>query len=192
MKTLIRRSGTSSIVVALVFATTIFATTASAPAQQGVHAALVPPASRQPAPAFQLADSSGTNKQLTDYRGKVVLLNFWATACGGCKLEIPWLIDLQSTHKTDSFTVVGVSLDTSYEGSKTADQAWTQVKPFITDHKLNYPVLMGDATLITSYKLAAVPATYLLDKQGRIAATYAGVIDKTDVDANITKLLAEQ
>src|ERR1700733_14456048 len=179
-------SSMSGIVLALVFATT------SAPGQQGAHATVVPQASRQAAPAFQLADSSGTNKQVTDYRGKVVLLNFWATECGGCKLEIPGLIELESAHKSDSFTVVGVSMDTSYEGSKSADEAWGKVKPFVLDHKLNYPVLMGDAMLITSYKLGAVPATYLTDKQGRIAATYAGVIDKSDVDSNINKLLAEK
>jgi peroxiredoxin len=121
-----------------------------------------------------------------------VLLNFWATACGGCKLEIPWLIELQSAHKSDSFTVLGVSMDTSYEGSKSADEAWANVKPFIQEHKLNYPVLMGDATLITSYKLGAVPGTYLIDKQGRIAAIYSGVADKSDVNSNIDKLLAEQ
>jgi len=186
MRTLFGWSGISGIVLALVFATT------SAPGQQGAHATVVPQASRQPAPPFQLTDSSGTHKQVADFRGKVVLLNFWATECGGCKLEIPWLIELESAHKRDSFTVVGISMDTSYEGSKSADEAWSKVKPFALYHKLNYPVLMGDATLITSYKLGAVPATYLIDRQGRIAATYSGVIDKSDVDSNINKLLAEQ
>jgi peroxiredoxin len=186
MRTLFGWSGISGIVLALVFATT------SAPGQQGAHATVVPQASRQPAPPFQLTDSSGTHKQVADFRGKVVLLNFWATECGGCKLEIPWLIELESAHKSDSFTVVGVSMDTSYEGSKSADEAWSKVIPFVLDHKLNYPVLMGDATLITSYKVGAVPATYLIDKQGRIAATYRGVIDESDVDSNINKLLAEQ
>jgi peroxiredoxin len=169
----------------------VFAST-NAGGQRRAHATVAPPASRQAAPAFELADNSGTNKQLTDYRGKVVLLNFWASDCGGCKLEIPWLIELQSAHKNDSFTVVGVSMDTSYEGSKSADEAWTKVKPFVLNYKLNYPVLMGDATLITSYRLGAIPATYLIDKQGRIAATYSGIIDKGDVDSNIKRLLAEQ
>src|ERR1700691_2022225 len=95
MRTLFRRSGMSGIVLASVFATT------SALGQQGAHATVVPQASRQAAVAFQLADSSGTNKQVTDYRGKVVLLNFWATDCGGCKLEIPWLIELELAHKSD-------------------------------------------------------------------------------------------
>lgn len=186
MRTSFGRSGMLGIVLALVFATT------NAPGQEGAHATVVPQASRQAAPAFQLADSSGTIKQVTDYRGKVVLLNFWATKCGGCKLEIPRLIELESAHKNDSFTVVGVSMDISYEGAESADEAWSKVKPFVLAHKLSYPVLMGDATLVTSYKLGAVPATYLIDKQGRIAATYSGVIDKSDVDSNINKLLAEQ
>ena len=185
MRTLSSRSGMSAIVLTLVFAAT------SALGQQGAHAAIVPQASRQAAPAFQLADSSGTMKQVTDYRGKVVLLNFWATDCGGCKIEIPWLIELELAHKSDSFTVVGVSLDTAYEGSKSAGEAWSKVRPFVLDHKLNYPVLMGDATLITSYRLGVVPTTFLIDKRGRIAATYSGIIDKSDADSNIKKLLAE-
>jgi cytochrome c biogenesis protein CcmG/thiol:disulfide interchange protein DsbE len=121
-----------------------------------------------------------------------LLLNFWATEYGGCKLKIPWLIDLESAHKSDSFTVVGVSMDTSYKGLKSVDEARNKVKPFVQKNNLNYPVLMGEATLITSYKLGAVPATFLIDKQSRIAATYCGVIDKSDVDSNVSQLLAEQ
>jgi peroxiredoxin len=185
MKTLTRRSAIYGMLLASLSAT-------GASGQQGSHATLIDQASRAAAPDFHLSDSSGSTKQVSDYHGKVVLLNFWATACGGCKLEIPWLIDLAAAHKSDSFTVVGVSMDTSYEGSKTADQAWAQVKPFVAEHKINYPILMGDAMLITSYKLGAVPATYLIDKQGKIAAAYSGVAEKSDVDANINKLLTEQ
>jgi peroxiredoxin len=185
MRSLIGQSGIPVIFLALVFATT------SAAGQRDVHATIVPQANRKVAPAFRLADMSGANKQVTDYRGKVVLLNFWATECGGCKLEIPWFIELESAHKSDSFTVVGVSMDTSYETLKSADEAWSKVKPFVLDHKLNYPVLMGDDTLLSSYKLEALPATYLIDKQGRIAATYLGVVDKRDVESNVNKLLAE-
>ena len=186
MSTWLSCSGISGMAFAFVFAF------ANAHGQRGVDATIVPQASRQAAPALQLADNSGTNKPLIDYRGKVVLLNFWATECGGCKLEIPWLIELESEHKNDSFAVVGVSMDTSYEGSKSADEAWSKVKPFVLDHKLNYPVLLGDAALITSYRLGGLPATYLIDKQGRVAAIYNGVIDKSDVDSNIRRLLAEQ
>jgi len=185
MKNCVNRLGVVITLVALCFVG------AGAGGQQSVHAALVPAASRAAAPAFGMPDSSGKAVQLSDYRGKVVLLNFWATACGGCKIEIPWFIDLQAGHKSDSFTVVGVSMDTSYEKLTGADEAWSKVRPFVADNKMNYPVLLGDYTLLTSYKLAALPATFLIDKQGRIAASYAGVVDKGDVEANIGKLLAE-
>ena len=72
------------------------------------------------------------------------------------------------------------------------DEAWSKVKPFVADHKINYPILMGDSSLLGAFELRFLPATFLIDKQGRIAATYAGVVDKADVDSNITKLLAEQ
>jgi peroxiredoxin len=186
MRALIGQSGIAAMFLALVFAT------ASAWGQQNVHATIVPEANRTAAPAFGLADASGKNTKLTDYGGKVVLLNFWATECGGCKLEIPSFIELESAHKSDSFTVVGVSMDASYETLKSADEAWSKVKPFVVEHKLNYPVLMGDSALLSSYGLKALPATYLIDKQGRIAASYFGVVDKSDVEANINKLLAEQ
>jgi peroxiredoxin len=186
MKTFIGQAGVVGIFLALVFAT------ASAPGQQNVHATIVPQASRKVAPAFGMPDSTGKTVQLSDYRGKVVLLNFWATECGGCKLEIPWFVELEAAHTSDSFTVVGVSMDTSYEKLTSADEAWGKVKPFALDHKMNYPILMGDSTLLGSYELRFLPATFLLDKQGRIAATYAGVVDKSDVGANIKTLLAEQ
>jgi peroxiredoxin len=185
MKSSVSQSRIAVMCFALVFATV------SAACQQNVHATIVPQAGRKAAPAFQLPDMSGKNTQLTDYRGKVVLLNFWATECGGCKLEIPWFTELEAAHTSDGFTVVGVSMDTSYEKLTSADAAWGKVKPFVSDHKMNYPILMGDSALLGSYELRFLPATFLLDKQGRIAAAYAGVVDKNDVDANIKTLLAE-
>jgi thiol-disulfide isomerase/thioredoxin len=130
--------------------------------------------------------------KVSDYRGKVVLLNFWATDCGGCKLEIPWFIELQQAYRDKDFTVVGVSMDISYENLKNSDEAWGRVKPFIVDHKLNYPILMGDDAISKSYELKAYPATYLIDKSGRLAATYVGVVDKNDVETNIKTLLLER
>ncbi len=129
--------------------------------------------------------------QVSDYRGKVVLLNFWATDCGGCKLEIPWFIELQQAYRDKNFTAVGVSMDISYENLKNSSEAWGRVKPFIVSHKLNYPILMGDDSISKSYALNAYPATYLIDKSGRLAATYVGVVDKNDVETNIKTLLLE-
>ena len=113
-------------------------------AQQNGHAALIPQADRKPAPPFHLVDESGKKIGLSDFRGKVVLLNFWATDCGGCVLEIPSFITLESAYRDKDFTAVGVSMDISYESLKNADEAWSRVRPFAASHKMNYPILMGD------------------------------------------------
>jgi peroxiredoxin len=161
-------------------------------AQQNVHAALIASADRKPAPAFDLASESGKKVRISDYRGKVVLLNFWATDCGGCILEIPSFIALQTTHRAKGFTAVGVSMDVSYDGLKNSDEAWGKVRPFVLSHQVNYPILMGDQAISDAYALKAFPATYLIDKSGRIAATYVGVVSKDNVESNVNKLLSER
>jgi peroxiredoxin len=161
-------------------------------AQQDVHADLIAPASRKSAPTFHLVGESGKKMQVSDYRGRVVLLNFWATDCGGCILEIPSFVELQRAYAGKGFTSVGISMDISYEGLKDADEAWGRVRPFIANHKLNYPILMGDDLILKAYDMKAYPATYLIDKAGRIAAAYVGVVSKDNVASNIESLLSER
>jgi peroxiredoxin len=161
--------------------------------QQDVHAALIPPANRKSAPAFQLVAEDGSKIQISDYRGKVVLLNFWATDCGGCVLEIPSIIELEKTYKGKGFTAVGVSMDISYENLKDANEAWGRVRPFMAKHGVNYPIAMGDDAISRAYSLNAFPATYLIDKSGKIAASYVGVlINKDTVATNVNSLLSER
>ena len=159
---------------------------------QTAHAVLIRKTDRKTAPAFHFVSDTGKNVQPSDFRGKIVLLNFWATKCGGCVLEIPSFIELQRTYEKSGFTAVGISEDISYSGLKTADEAWRLVRPFMTSHKLNYPVLMGDDHAVEAYGFESYPATYLIDRSGKIAATYVGVVDKNDVEANIKALLAER
>lgn len=161
--------------------------------QQNVHAALTSPASRKPAPTFQLATEDGKKIQLSDYRGKVVLLNFWATDCGGCVLEIPSFIEIEKAYKDKGFTAVGISMDISYEGLKDANEAWGRVRPFTAKHGVNYTIAMGDEAISKAYALNAFPATYLIDKSGNIAVAYVGVIiNKDNVSRNIESLLSER
>jgi peroxiredoxin len=160
-------------------------------AQHDVHAPLVAVGSRKPAPVFHLPSAEGKTVQPSDFRGKVVLVNFWATSCGGCVLEIPSFIDLESTYGRDGFTALGISADIPYDGLKSEDEAWAKVRPFVVQHKLNYPIVMGNSAVVDAYGFASYPATYLIDKSGRIAASYVGVVSKEDVEANIKKLLAE-
>jgi peroxiredoxin len=161
-------------------------------AQHDVHAALIAPKARTTAPTFHLVGETGKTVQVSDYGGKVVLLNFWATGCGGCVLEIPSFIELERAYKDKGFTAVGISVDKSYEDLKNDDEAWKKVRPFVVNHKLNYPILMGDDLTVSAYKVDAYPATYLIDKSGRVAAIYVGVVNKDNVEANIKVLLSER
>jgi peroxiredoxin len=162
-----------------------------AQAQHDVHATIVAKADRKPTPAFHLMSDTGRTVQLSHFRGKVVLINFWATNCGGCVLEIPSFIELQKTYQNRGFTAVGISADIPYEGLKNADEAWRLVRPFIVSHHMNYPILMGDGKVVDAFGFGSYPATYLVDRSGRIAATYVGVVSKEDVAANIERLLRE-
>lgn len=170
------------------FSCAVFATCAAAATVQAV---LKSPAARTEAPSFRLADASGRTEQLTDYHGKVVLLNFWATGCGGCRIEIPWLVDIDKAFQNKSVAVIGISMDISYEALKSATEAWARVKPFLASHQVTYSILMGDNEVTKRYDIQALPVSYLIDIRGRVAATYVGLIDKENVKANINTLLAE-
>lgn len=138
-------------------------------------------AARKKAPDFTLKDANGATLRLSDYKGKVVLLNFWATWCGPCQIEIPWFMDFQKTYKDRDFAVLGVSFD---------DDGWTSVKPFIEKKKLNYRVAIGTEEVSTLYGgLDSLPTTFVIDRQGRIAATHVGLVSKSEYQNDIVKLL---
>ena len=82
-------------------------------------------------------------------------------------------------------------MDVMYEGLKSASEGWSRVKPFVRDRQINYRILMGDDRVTKMYNVQAMPATYLIDKIGRIAAVYVGIVDRNDVETNIKTLLAE-
>ncbi|HKV46990.1 MAG TPA: TlpA disulfide reductase family protein [Candidatus Acidoferrales bacterium] len=148
---------------------------------------------RTRAPALSLLNAQGKQVRLSDYRGKVVLLDFWATDCGGCRIEIPEYVQIQAAYKNKGLAVVGVSMDIMYEDLNSAKEAWDRVNPFAEQQKVNYPILMGDARTPELYGINSLPATYLLDRSGRIAASYVGVlVDKGNVEKNIDLLLDER
>jgi peroxiredoxin len=152
-------------------------------ASRAIRAGLTPENARMPAPDFILNDATGRSVQLSSYKGKVVILNFWATWCGGCKVEIPWFIDFQKAYFDRGFQVLGVSFD---------DDGWKLVKPFIAAKKVNYPVMIGDSRTAALYGgVQALPVSFMIDKSGHIAATHLGVVGKSDYQAEIEKLLRE-
>jgi peroxiredoxin len=139
---------------------------------------------RKAAPAFSLTDERGTPVSLADYRGKVVLLNFWATWCGPCQIEIPWFIEFEQKYKDRDFAVLGVSFD---------DDGWKSVRPYIAAHKINYRIMIGTEKMSQLYGgVDSLPTTFIVDRQGRIAAQHVGLVDKSDYQNEILKLLDDQ
>ena len=162
-----------------------------------VHAAeisvpLDPDASRKPAPSFSLPDPSGKSIPLASFRGKPLLLDLWATACGGCVKEIPTFLEIHHAYAPKGLAVVGISMDISYEDLKGPAEAWSRVNPFVQSHKLDYTILMGDDAVTKNFSVEALPVTYLIDKHSRIAAKYVGIVDRANLETNIKALLAEK
>lgn len=140
------------------------------------------PSTRKAAPNFTLTDANGQSVKLSDYRGKVVLLNFWATWCGPCQIEIPWFIEFEQQYKSRGFEVLGVSMD---------EEGWKAVKPYIAERKLNYRVLLGDETVSQLYGgLDALPTTFMIDREGKFAfSPHIGLAGKNEYLSEIQSLL---
>ena len=132
------------------------------------------------APDFALPDAGGATVRLSDYRGKVVLLDFWATWCGGCKLELPWFVEFADAFRDRGFAVIGVSLD---------EEGWKAVRPFLKEKPLNFPVVVGDERLALAYDVAALPKTLLIGRDGTIVSSHTGVVDKDEMRREIEALL---
>ena len=140
-------------------------------------------AERKPAPEFSLKDADGKTVHLEEYKGKVVLLDFFATWCGPCKLEIPWFMEMERAHKDKGFSVLGVSMD---------DEGWEVVKPFLAELGVNYRVVIGnDATAQIYGGVDALPTTFLIDRNGKIAAIHIGLASKKDFEDGIEQLLQD-
>ncbi len=139
---------------------------------------------RQPAPNFTLKDADGKPVQLSDYRGKVVLLNFWATWCDPCRLEIPWFIEFERQHKGQGFAVVGVSMD---------EDGWQAVKPFVSEVGINYRIVLGNDKVAAQYGgIDSLPTSFVIDREGRIAAVHIGLVSKSRYENDLEQLFQTQ
>ena len=130
---------------------------------------------------FALKDASGTDFKLADYKGKVVLLNFWATWCGPCKAEIPWFVEFNKKYKDSGLAVLGISMD---------DDGWKSVKPYITEKKIDYRIAVGNDQIGRSYGgVDSLPTTFIIDRTGKIAYTHMGLESKDVYEKEIAGLL---
>jgi cytochrome c biogenesis protein CcmG/thiol:disulfide interchange protein DsbE len=136
------------------------------------------------APDFELKDADGKSVKLSSYKGKVVLLNFWATWCGPCKIEIPWFIDFERAYRDKGFAVLGVSFD---------EDGWEAVRPYMAANKLNYRVLLGDDKVDKLYGgsegVSSLPTTYMIGRDGKISSVHIGLVPKKEYEDDIQKLL---
>jgi len=135
------------------------------------------------APDFALIDLSGNKLELASYRGKVVLLDFWATWCVPCREEIPHFVELQDKYRDAGLAVIGISVD---------DEV-APVREYYRTLRMNYPVAMGDAALAARYGgILGVPVAFIIDRQGRIQMKHAGQTEAAVFERDITALLARK
>ncbi len=133
------------------------------------------------APGFVLKSQEGKTVRLSDYRGKVVLLNFWATWCGGCKVEMPWLVDLYRRHRAEGLEIIGVSMD---------DAGEDVIARFTKSKNVNYTIVKGNESVASAYgHVQMLPQTFLIGRDGTITGHITGVPNRRELGETIQQLL---
>lgn len=133
------------------------------------------------APDFTLESLDGKNMRLSDFRGKAVLLNFWATWCGPCKIEMPWFVELQNQYGSQGLQIVGVAMD---------DSAKEDIVKFVKDMGVNYPVLIGKEAVGDAYGgVPALPESFFISRDGKIVEKFIGLRGKAEVEDAIKAAL---
>ena len=135
------------------------------------------------APEFETMGLDGSMIRLADYKGKVVLLNFWATWCGPCRVEIPDFIELVNQYGDDGFAILGISID---EGSE------EKVREFYEEFKMNYPVGINPLLADLYGGMVGIPTSFLIGRDGRIYSRHIGLVPASQIEEEIRTLLAQQ
>ena len=151
----------------------------------------VSPLTGKPAHAFALEDLTGKKVSLADYKGKAVLVNFWATWCAPCKIETPWLVELRNQYSAQGFEVLGISADDldKDDVKKLADEK-KEIGRTADQLHIPYPVLIDGGSIDTAYGgLDELPMSFYVDRNGTVVATQMGLSSKDEMEANIKKAL---
>jgi peroxiredoxin len=149
------------------------------------------PLADKQAPGFTLRDTTGKKVSLSDYKGKAVVIDFWATWCAPCKVEIPWLVKLREQYASQGLEVLGISEDDLDQDDQ---KALLKEKKEITDAAaklgINYPVLFDEKEVAKPYGgIDALPTTFYVDREGKVVAATLGLVDRDEIEANIKKAL---
>ena len=143
---------------------------------------MTPASGKRQAIDFHLPDLAGSPWQLSDRRGKVVLVNFWATWCPPCREETPGLVRLYRDYRSKGVVVVGISMD---------DDPRQAVPPFLRQYGVPYTVLVPDSGFNLAGDIESLPTTLLIDRQGRVAKVYVGAVGESEVEEELDVLLKE-
>jgi len=136
------------------------------------------------APDFTLESLDGKSLRLSDLRGKAVLLNFWATWCGPCKIEMPWFVDFQKQYGSQGLQIVGVAMD---------DASKADIAKFAKDMGVNYPILIGKESVGDQYGgVPALPESFVISRDGKIMDKIIGLRGKAEIEDSIKKALNTQ
>jgi len=134
------------------------------------------------APNFELATLDGRRVKLSDYRGKAVLLNFWATWCSPCKVEMPWFVELQKKYGNDGLVILGIAMD---------DSDAPKIAQFASEMGVNYPVLLGTDQVSEQYgNVEFLPTSFYIDRDGKIVGKGTGLLARSEIEDNVRKALA--
>jgi thiol-disulfide isomerase/thioredoxin len=184
------------IAVVAVIAATYLADRATRQPRKGVvsvaagNSAGKPNAAAKPAPEITLKDLDGKDLSLSQYKGKVVLVNFWATWCEPCQVEIPWLIDIQQKYAAKGFTVLGIAMDE--EGASVVNP-WVSKERFDVNgakSQMNYPIVIGnDAAADKFGGLLGYPTSVLITRDGKIVKRITGIISPEEIAKSIESQL---
>jgi len=137
----------------------------------------------KPAPDFTLESLEGKSVTLSAYRGQAVLLNFWATWCGPCKIEMPWFVELQKEYGPQGLQIVGVAMD---------DASKEEIQKFAKEMGVNYTILLGKEAVGQQYGgVDVLPTTYFIDRDGKIVSREFGLQSRSLFVDNIKKALGQ-
>ena len=136
----------------------------------------------QAAPEFALKSLDGKTVHLADYKGKAVLLNFWATFCQPCKIEMPWFVDLQNKYAADGLQVVGVAMD---------DASEADIAAFAKKLGVNYPILIGQESTGEAYGgIPFLPTTFYINRDGKVVDKVYGLKGKGEIEESVKRALS--